>query len=157
MLPRVLSDPKVFAKIAKQAQPWNWAGSDRRGNSAHGIYRPNLQEVLMRKYSLLLSFPLCAAIWLPAQNSELLTVVGCVVARNDGGYALNADNKHYQLAGAIPFQQYAGQKVRAEGTESYSKKPGTNGRAENMVIRADSPTLTVSKIEKLADNCSDNH
>jgi len=120
------------------------------------------------KCSLLLSFLLSAVMWLPAQNppsgspnpsqnSGSVTVVGCVVAQHEN-YVLNANGKHYQLTGTdVSFQQYIGKKVRAVGTESYSKKPGTGGKAENMLIRADSPTLTVSKIEKLADSCSDSH
>ena len=98
---------------------------------------------------------LAATTWLWAQNPSPVTAVGCVATRPDGGYVLNANGKHYQLTGTdIPFAKYVGQKVQAVGTESWGKKPGTNGKAENMVIRADSPTLAVSKMEKLTDTCS---
>lgn len=112
----------------------------------------------MREHFVTLIILLSVAIWLSAQNPTSVTAVGCVATRPDGGYVLNTNDKHYQLAGSdIPFAKYVGQKVQAVGTESWGKKPGTNGKAENMVIRADSPTLTVSKMEKLADTCKDSH
>ena len=111
----------------------------------------------MRKLFATLFF-LSAATSLWTQNPSPVTAVGCVATRPDGGYVLNTNDKHYQLTGTdIPFAKYVGQKVRAVGTESWGKKPGANGKAENMVIRADSPTLTVSKMEKLADACNDRH
>jgi len=88
----------------------------------------------------------------PGAESAEMTVTGCLVS-DQGIFVVNANDKHYQLAGKAAFQQYVGKQVRVVGKESYSKKPGTGGKAENMVIRVDSPTFTVSKIEKLADTC----
>ena len=122
----------------------------------------------MREY-VLLSVLLLSAMWLAAQEPSSkdakttpagpapITVVGCVVGLN-GGYSLTADaSKQYFLNGdEAVLHRYLGQQVRVLGTADYRKKPGTNGKAENMAIRADSPqTLTIMKIEKLADTCSE--
>lgn len=122
----------------------------------------------MGKY-VLVSVLLLWATWLagqepsskPAQgipaSGAPVTVVGCVVGLN-GGYSLNVENnKQYYLNGdEAVLHRYLGQQVRVVGTASYRKKPGTGGKAENMVILVGSPqTLTISKIDKVADSCGE--
>jgi hypothetical protein len=119
----------------------------------------------MRK-STFLFILLFSAMCLPAQQSSSsdsspsggsITVLGCVLQLN-GGYSLAVDaRKQYYLAGDdAVLHRYLGQKVRVLGNASYRKKAGTNGKAENMVILAGSPqTLTVSRIDKVADTCGE--
>ncbi len=119
----------------------------------------------MGKVSMIWLFIVCSALWLSAQQAPnnpppataaSVSAIGCVVGLN-GGYILTTDaGKTFRLEGQN-LQQYSGQKVRATGTTSYSKKPGTDGKAENMVIRADQPTLTLSKIEEVAPSCNPKH
>jgi len=120
----------------------------------------------MRKVSLLWSFLICSALWLSAQQAPgssppsataaSITAIGCVISLN-GDYILTTDaGKTFRLEGEN-LQAYSGQKVRALGIMSYSKKPGTNGKAENMVIRADQPTLTLTKIEQVSPTCNPKH
>ena len=111
----------------------------------------------MTKLALLLFFlstsTLCLIAQQPAPEPEgPATVVGCVLGIN-GGYSLNtAAGKSYILDGSN-LQQFSGQQVRVLGKVTYSKKPGTNSKAENMVIRGDQPTLAVTRIDKLSDTC----
>jgi hypothetical protein len=117
----------------------------------------------MRKLSIICLFIVGSTLWLLAQQAPnnspstsaaaSVTAIGCVLGLN-GGYTLTTDaGKTFNLEGQN-LQQYSGQKVRAVGTVSFSKKPGTNGKAENMVIRADRPTLTLSKIDEVAPTCN---
>jgi hypothetical protein len=119
----------------------------------------------MKLTALLVSCLLSSTLWLPAQTSPggttppataaaaPVTVIGCLVGLN-GSYTLtNASNKQYRLEGDS-LHSYSGQKVRAVGTLSYTKKSGTGGKMENMLINMNTPTLTVSRIEKLADTCT---
>ncbi len=108
----------------------------------------------MRKLALL-SLIVSSAISLAGQQSAPpaatltaapVTVIGCVVGLN-GGYSLNAaSGKTFTLSGDN-LQNYSGQKVRALGTMSFAKKSGSDSKAEP-------PTLNVTKIDKLADTCS---
>ena len=122
----------------------------------------------MREH-VVVSILLLGATWLAAQGTPpnsaqavppsggSIRVVGCVVELN-GGYGLTVDaNKRYYLNGDdAVLHQYLGQKVRVVGIADYRKKPGTNGKAENMVIVLGSPqTLTISKIRKVADTCGE--
>lgn len=109
----------------------------------------------MRKLALL-SFIVSSAIGLVAQQparpaataaaASPVTVIGCVVGLN-GGYSLNtASGKTFTLSGDN-LQNYSGQKVRALGIMGLAKKSGTDSKAEP-------PTLNVTRIDKLADTCS---
>ena len=112
-----------------------------------------MTKLVLLSFLLLGSFLSLMAQQQPAPEPEgPTTVVGCVVGLN-GGYALNTNaGKTYVLDGEN-LERFSGQQVRILGKVTYSKKPGTNGKAENMVIRADQPTLVVSKIDKIADTC----
>ncbi len=119
----------------------------------------------MRIVSLLWSFVICSALGLSAQQvpnnppaapAAPITVIGCVVGLN-GGYILTTDaGQTFRLEGQS-LQQYSGEQVRAVGTASHSKKPGTNGKAENMVMRAGQLTLTLIKIDEVAPTCNPKH
>ena len=104
----------------------------------------------------LLSSNLCLFAQQPASPGPSavapVTVIGCVVGLN-GSYSLNAGSGKTFILSGDNLQQFSGQQVRILGNVTYSKKPGTNGKAENMVIRGDQPTLAISKIDKLADTC----
>lgn len=77
-----------------------------------------------------------------AAASAPVTVVGCVMGLN-GAYVLTtAANKQYQLQGD-DLASYSGQKIRALGTVTHAKKGAD-----------DTATMTVSRIDKLADTCS---
>ena len=92
-------------------------------------------------------------------DAAAVTVAGCVVELN-GGYTLAiGGNKQYLLDGDdAVLHGYLGQEVRVTGKTSYRKKPGKDGKAENMVILQGSPqTLTISKILKVADTCRARH
>jgi hypothetical protein len=117
----------------------------------------------MRKLSIICLFIVSSTLWLPAQQAPnnspstsaavSVTVIGCVLGLN-GGYTLTTDaGKTFRLEGQN-LEQYSGEKVRVAGTISYSKKPGSNGKAENMVIRADQPTLTLTKIDEVSSSCN---
>ena len=111
----------------------------------------------MTKLALLSFFLLGSIVCLIAQQQPPVpegpaTVVGCVVGMN-GGYSLNTEAGKTYILDGDNLQKFSGQQVRVLGKVTYSKKPGTGGKAENMLIRSDQPMLVVSKIDKLADTC----
>jgi hypothetical protein len=114
----------------------------------------------MRTLTLLFSFMIVSALALPAQQpipsnamppvsaalaAAFITVQGCVLGLN-GGYSLNVDGgKTYLLAGE-DLSQFSGQKVRAVGKVTLAAKSGAHSSTQ--------PTLTVSRVDKVADTCN---
>jgi hypothetical protein len=79
------------------------------------------------------------------------TVVGCLTGY-DGHYTLGTSTDNLYLLAGDPalFKRYNAKKVQATGTVS-EPPPGSS---PNNVLSQQPPTLTVSKLKKVADGCS---
>ncbi len=114
----------------------------------------------MRTLTLLFSFIILSTLALSAQQpipsnamppvtaagaAASVTIQGCVLGLN-GGYSLNAGaGKTFLLAGE-DLSQFSGQKVRAIGNVTPAAKSGSHSSTQ--------PTLTVTRVDKIADTCS---
>jgi hypothetical protein len=79
------------------------------------------------------------------------TVVGCLTGY-DGHYTLGASNDTlYLLVGdSALFKRYNARTVQVTGTVSETPP----NRSRNNVLSQQPPTLTVSKLKKVADGCN---
>jgi hypothetical protein len=91
----------------------------------------------------------------PKQSTPLSgtpkTVVGCLTGY-DGHYTLGASNDTlYLLEGdSALFKRYNVKMVQVTGTVSEARP----GSSRNNVLSQQPPTLTVSKLKKIADGCN---
>ena len=109
-------------------------------------------------------FALCAAMTASAQSQEgpspkqtappsgvLKTVVGCLTGY-DGHYTLGtmSDTLYLLIGDAALFKRYNARMVQATGTVS---EPPPDP-SKNNVLSQQPPTMTVSKLKKVADGCN---
>ncbi len=111
----------------------------------------------------LATFAVCAGMTASAQNQDgsspkqtappggkPKTVVGCLTGY-DGHYTLGTSSDNLYLLEGDPalFKRYNARLVEATGTVS-EPAPGTS---KENVLSQQPPTLTVSKLKKVADGC----
>jgi hypothetical protein len=86
-----------------------------------------------------------------ATQGDPKTVVGCLTGY-EGRYTLGASNDMLYLLDGDPaqFRRYNAKMVEATGTVT---EPGP-GTSPNNVLSQQPPTLTVSKLKKVADGCN---
>jgi hypothetical protein len=95
-----------------------------------------------------------------AQQSanQKATVQGCLSQSPEGNFMLaDAAGNQFQLKGSSDLNQFVGQEIRVDGTESAigSSSPGAMSEAPagSSELKGSVQQITVNKITKVADTC----